>query len=326
MLYRDESVWERLEKTEKDTSILTKTKTEECKLLHMIDHSGDGNITMYQVFEGVYLNFNDFHLHTFDVGMQSIESTLCLEYCQEGRAKQSLNGKEFFSLEAGDLRIDRKVHHDGVVTYPWNHFHGITIGFQKDLAQESIQRAMPQLGCRIDRLADKLCDVDKPLIIHNDPMVQSIFRQLYQIPGRIRKKYYQIKVVELLIYLEALEVREQKDEKTYFYAEQVEKIKEIHTLMTSDLTVRYTVKELSERFELSETALKRCFKNYYGLPVHTYMNQYRLNQAASYLKTRTDMKIMEIAWLIGYESGSKFSEAFRKMFGMTPLEYRNRKN
>lgn len=326
MLYKDETVWDYLKKPRMDSQIMTKINTDECKVLHIMGNSGDGKITMYQVFDGIYLNFNDFHMSGFDMGMQNIETVLCLEYCREGRSRQGLKGEELFSLEAGGLRVDRKVHHKGMVVYPWNHFHGITIGFQRNLAQESIKKAMPQLDCDIDELADKLCNGERPFIIKNDPMVNSIFQQLYQIPNRIRKKYYQIKVAELLLYLEALEVKEQRVEKPYFYVEQVEKIKEIHGLMISDLTMHYTLQELADRFDLSVTALKTCFKSHYGLPVHTYMTQYRLNQAASYLKTRSDMKVMEIAWQVGYESGSKFSEAFRKMFGMTPLEYRNRKN
>ncbi len=37
-------------------------ETEDCKVLRMNDPSGDGLMTIYRVFDGVYLIYNDFHM------------------------------------------------------------------------------------------------------------------------------------------------------------------------------------------------------------------------------------------------------------------------
>ena len=142
------------------------------------------------------------------------------------------------------------------------------------------------------------------------------------LPRKIKRDYMRIKVLELLLYLDALNPEEHKTDRPYFYKSQVEKIHAIHELMTSDLTGSYTIGELARKFDISATALKKCFSGIYGAPVFSYMKKYRLNYAASLLKKDPRMKVSEIAETVGYESASKFSMAFRKEFGQTPLDYR----
>jgi AraC-like DNA-binding protein len=102
----------------------------------------------------------------------------------------------------------------------------------------------------------------------------------------------------------------------------VEKVKAIQALLISDLTKNYTIEELSEQFDIALTPLKNCFKSVYGSPIFTYMRTYRMNYAAALLKSNKEIKITDIAGMVGYDSPSKFSSAFRQEMGKTPLEYR----
>lgn len=123
------------------------------------------------------------------------------------------------------------------------------------------------------------------------------------------------------MYLDALQISESKEERPYFYKGQVEKIKAIHDLITTDLQEHYTMDELAERFQISLTGMKNCFKEVYGDSMYSYLRRYRMNIAATML--RQDSKgIAEIAGAVGYESPSKFATAFRQVMGQTPMEYR----
>ena len=53
-------------------------------------------------------------------------------------------------------------------------------------------------------------------------------------PEQIKLPYFRIKVLELLLYLDALELPKDA-EKPYFYKSQVEKVKAIHRLLTGEL-------------------------------------------------------------------------------------------
>ena len=86
----------------------------------------------------------------------------------------------------------------------------------------------------------------------------------------------------------------------------------------------HTQEELSERFEIPLTPMKRCFKSVFGLSIGNYLLQYRMNQAAVMLRKERNVSVSEIAGRVGYDSSSKFAIAFRKVMGMSPMEYRGR--
>ena len=135
--------------------------------------------------------------------------------------------------------------------------------------------------------------------------------------------YFKIKVMELLVFLRALELSEYKDEHPYFYSSQTEKIKAVHKLLTDDLTRNYTTEELAKQFDLSTATLKNGFKGVYGSPIYTYIRNYKMNVAASMLVTDRKKRIIDIASAVGYDNPSKFAAAFKEIFDTTPAEYRN---
>ena len=57
------------------------------------------------------------------------------------------------------------------------------------------------------------------------------------------------------------------------------------------------------------------------MPVYHYIREYRLEQAAVEL-LNSRKRIVEIAMDAGYDSASKFSQAFKKRYGVTPSAYR----
>ncbi|MNR50402.1 Arabinose operon regulatory protein [compost metagenome] len=69
--------------------------------------------------------------------------------------------------------------------------------------------------------------------------------------------------------------------------------------------------------------LSRVFKREVGSTFSEYLLAYRMNQAKVMLDT-TDMKIAEIGNKVMYTNISAFIRAFRKAFGMTPGQYRDK--
>ena len=101
---------------------------------------------------------------------------------------------------------------------------------------------------------------------------------------------------------------------------QVETIKKIHSLMTSDLKRHYTIEELSKQYLMNTTTLKSVFKAVYGMPIASYMKEYRMKSASNML-LHEDKSISEIAAAVGYKSQSKFTSAFRDIFQILPTAY-----
>ena len=260
-------------------------ETEECKVLRLNDPSGDGLMTIYRVFDGVYLMYNDFHLAHCYSRFTSCANILCIDHCREGRMEHRTEQDLHYYIEAGDMRVDRRVHHTGDVDFPLSHYHGITIGFFMEQAEKAIDEEMPTISVDIASLAQKFCSGDRLYILRQNSAIEHIFSELYHVPSKIRMDYFKIKVMELLVFLGALELADYRDERPYFYSSQIEKIKSVHKLLTEELSVNYTTEELAKRFDISVGALKTGFKGVYGSPIYTYIRTYKMNVAASVLVT-----------------------------------------
>lgn len=305
-------------------NIKTVTKKQNDIVMKLSDNSGEGLISIHKIFHGAYLIRNDMHLSQCisEFKLNRDTNFFCIDHCREGCIETEVGKGVYRYLVEHELSVDNRENHEGIVNFPMNHYHGISIGFDLQVAQPEIQQMYGGFSVNLYELRDKYCGNSKPYVIKNEPGIEHIFSELYHIPGQIREEYYKVKTLELLLYLDALHISDAKEERPYFYIGQVEKIKAIHTLITSDLQKHYTLEELSERYKISMTAVKTCFKQIYGDSVYSYQKRYRMNLAASMLQQDRKKTVAEIAGMVGYESQSKFTTAFRSIIGCTPLEYR----
>ena len=314
--------WEGFHNEEFGSTSAVILENDSCRVTKVTGETGEGVMTMYQVFDGVYLMYHDFHMRECVAEFAPEEALLCIAHCREGRIEMSSENGTSYYMEKGDMRIDNMTNHRGACRFPLCHYHGITIGFMADRAEAALRKEMPSFEFDIKELTAKFCSDDTPFVIRNEPSVEHLFYQLYKLPGRVQKDYFKIKIMELLLYLSGMEVDPYKVERPYFYASQVEKIRAIERLITSDLTHSHTLEELSDRFSISLTTMKRCFKSTYGSPIYSYLKKYRIHQAANLLITRRELKTSVIGAMVGYESPSKFTAVFHEMMGETPLGYR----
>ena len=296
----------------------------ECRILRLDDESGDGFMTMYRVFDGIYLMYNDFHLHSCTSEYQNADTVLCIDHCREGRIEHENSLGERYYMEAGDLRIDRRVHHEGKVELPLSHYHGITIGFLQRTAQDSLRREIPFLSVDLDMLGEKFCPDNKEFLLRTNESMNIVFSQLYHAPKKCRIDYFRVKIAELLLLLSDIDTSAYSEQRQYFPASQTAKVKEIHAFITSRLEKTFTVEELSDISGVPPTSLRKVFKAVYGAPVYQYMKAYKMKAAAEMLISERSLNIADIAQRLGYDNASKFSAAFRDVMGVTPQNYRSR--
>ena len=106
-----------------------------------------------------------------------------------------------------------------------------------------------------------------------------------------------------------------------FDVSQEEIIRYVHHYLMEHLSERVTIDELSRKFLMNPTTLKREFKKVYGTTIAAHMRRHRLEQAALLLQTSRE-EIAAIAQAVGYDSPSRFTTAFREQFGEVPTEFR----
>lgn len=138
-------------------------ESDDCKVMRLSDNSGEGMMTLYHVFPGVFLMYNDFHMKECVSGFQTDMDLLCIDHCREGRIEQEVGQNAFSYLEAGDLRVDRRIHHSGKVEFPLSHYHGISIGFQMETAAKEIPASMKGFSVDLYELQKSIAATVHPM-------------------------------------------------------------------------------------------------------------------------------------------------------------------
>ena len=133
-----------------------------------------------------------------------------------------------------------------------------------------------------------------------------------------------IKVLEWLLLLLELPNPINPAARTCYTATQVRIAKTAEAMITENLAVHYSAKELAERFHISETSLKNYFRGVFGQSYSAYQREIRMKTAARLLEETSD-RIALIAGTVGYENQSKFASVFKRQYGISPAEYRQNK-
>ncbi len=87
------------------------------------------------------------------------------------------------------------------------------------------------------------------------------------------------------------------------------------------LETTLTEKQIAKTLFISETSLRQLYKKFFNKPPKRYIKFVKLKKAQTFLRT-SKLSISEIAYSIGYINTSKFSEAFKQVFGLSPSNYR----
>ena len=93
------------------------------------------------------------------------------------------------------------------------------------------------------------------------------------------------------------------------------------TFAACQARVQKSVSNLTGVQECNVNLLKNSMVVTYGLPIATYMKEYRVHQAMKLLR-ETDATIADMAAQVGYETQGKFSKAFKDVTQVLPTEYR----
>ena len=112
--------------------------------------------------------------------------------------------------------------------------------------------------------------------------------------------------------------REEVDESRDNYRELIQNMME-----SSYSDSQFSLVVLSEKLDLSQGYLSVMFKRVFGIPFQDYLLQKRMEKAKILLLT-TELKNYEIAEQIGFEDVNYFGMKFKKYYGVTPKQYKER--
>lgn len=282
---------------------------------------GKGLIETYLLYPGIELSFCFIRADKIIFEHRKNANSIEVNYCRFGRSVRKLKDKSTVFLAPGDVSFNlTDVCADSELNLPLGFFEGITINIELDKMDGNYPEILAGSGITGESLKQKFCPDKKASVIHGSERIEQIFDLLWELPENLCVPYFKCKLVEFLLFL-ARDECQVEIELTEYRSDQNEIIKEIHDYLLANLDKRITIEMLSKRFLINTTAIKNLFKSVYGSSLAAHIKKHRMEKAA-YLLKETNDTVSAIARSVGYESQSKFTDAFKEAYKMTPNEYR----
>ncbi|CAK7068238.1 MAG: hypothetical protein PARBA_02626 [Parabacteroides sp.] len=142
------------------------------------------------------------------------------------------------------------------------------------------------------------------------------------ISGNIAAMYADAKVREILSLFLC-----QSDEKECAFCpcyteKDKDKLRDAKIIIEQNYLNPPSLRQLALMIGTNECTLKKGFKELFKTTVFGYIFDYRMDLACRYLLD-SDKAVQEIGFCVGYEHHAHFSRAFKRKFGVSPLEYRS---
>jgi AraC family transcriptional activator of pyochelin receptor len=141
-----------------------------------------------------------------------------------------------------------------------------------------------------------------------------------QTMGALAPIYFETKIQELLV-LQLQQMQKYTCPDCKYHTHYQEQLNEARNRIENNYQTPPTIAQLAQEVGMSETVLKTNFKNCFGNTIYGYLFEYRMHIARKLLQ-ETTLTIAEIAERSGYEYASHFTTAFKRKFGVSPVEYR----
>ena len=177
-----------------------------------------------------------------------------------------------------------------------------------------------------------------PLTIHPSPAIwwskpstpemQQVISQILNCPyqGFNRRFYLEARTLDLMnLWLEQTlqlftRIRQGTEPLNVRSCEVVEQVYQARDILLSRFANPPSLSDLSRQVGLNRRKLNEEFQQVFQKTPFAYLLDYRLERAQQLLE-KPDVKIKDVAQMIGYTNQGKFATAFRKKFGLNPKTY-----
>jgi AraC-like DNA-binding protein len=171
---------------------------------------------------------------------------------------------------------------------------------------------------------EPIFSLDKPFHFEEvmSAEIQGVASQLQQVQttDRLRLFYCRIKAEEMIyLFFQAL----LKREGMFTYAlnnEDVKMIYHIRGRVVQDLSEVPNLPELAQYACMSESKMKKLFKQIFGKSIYTYYQYFRMMEAA-YVIREKNFSVSQAGHHVGFTSLSHFTTVFEAHIGLKPKKY-----
>lgn len=142
-----------------------------------------------------------------------------------------------------------------------------------------------------------------------------------QVNQSLRPVYIKGKIYELLSFYFSTDLSQEGEHCPYIAGEEtISKIKHAKEIIIKEMNNPPTLTDLAKLVGLNIKKLKTDFKEFYGVPVFTFLLNYKMDLAKKLLQEK-QLNVNEIATFLGYSTSSHFIAAFKRKFNITPKQF-----
>jgi len=242
-----------------------------------------------------------------------------LFYVQGGNVKWEICGKEYHTAAGAVLFIPAGTPYRMEATEQ-THLIAVNFDFTQDAADitatlATLPREEYEAAGPLEKTGFSDRSFGETIFLHNhipSKMVEKIASEYTQKKIYFREKASAM-MKELLLEILRLSVSENAKERT------------ATDRMISYIQENYmnpiTNQDVAEHVRYHEYHANRLMLKHTGTTIHKYLTNCRID-SAKVLLTATELSVGEIAEQTGMGTASRFSEAFKRMIGVSPSEYR----
>ena len=282
--------------------------------------TGKGILYTYNIFDGIDVIFAE--MDSKDVFNPEIPDKNIIEvsWCKKGRVECEFSDNTIAYIQEGDFGIDATSYTPKCYSFPMGIYEAVTIAINKEGFSQDTRILMNQFSVDIDHVCDTL-GLDKCwYICKANSKLEHIFREMYAAMGIEDRYYFSIKTLELLHHLQYLS-QINGCELKYFTKSQIQKVKEVKDYLVSHLVEKISIEEYVLSQGMGITTFRNIFMQIFGETPSIYLKKYKMAVAALKLKEK-NQSITALALSLGYSNPSKFTKAFREIYGVLPKDYR----
>jgi len=132
--------------------------------------------------------------------------------------------------------------------------------------------------------------------------------------------FYRIKAEELVCRLLS-ELGKREEKRIYpLNVQDIQTLYKVKEHMLKHLDTQITVDELAQFANMSQSKLKRLFKQIFGDSVFSYYQDFKMKEAARLLKEEK-LSVSEVGYRLGFTNLGHFTRMFEKHIGVKPKRY-----
>lgn len=284
-----------------------------------IDLGQYGKLETYSLFPGIILAFIDIYVDNYDAVFTEEElpsRLLQINHCSKGRYAYMVGEDKLVYFGDGDLCISVYDSTKTLSDFPLGYYKGLEIFMDVDVASEYIKDYAQDID--LIEFYENLEKSQGYMLIRSNERIKHVIGELYDVDERIKQPYFKLKCIELLLFFSITKFA--KNESVSLSKKQVDMVENVKNDLMGDLDGKITLDELADKYDISKTTLKNCFKEVYGKPIIKWRKEYRLDHACRLIE-EGKYTISDISKMVGYSSPSKFGQAFKDYVGCRPSEY-----